>query len=355
MTTYNKKCKGCGSMLNDEKGTNGYVPKFDPQKTVYCYRCFRMKHYGENNIDENIRQNIQSTIDALDFNKKKVFLVIDALNIPSSIIKLNDTAKDVVVIVNKMDLFARDSNFNKMYEAISSNLDYYGVKYNEIIFASAKSKTSLKLIDDEIKNLYKVNKKAIFVGKSNVGKSSIINGILKLHDKSDILITNNSINTTININQIKIERNYLIDTPGFISDDNILNYIKHKDSKKIVTDKIIKPKVYQIKYKKNLIVENLLSIRVKPQQDNGSVVFYSNFNWDILSTKSNAEQKLNQNTKINLTSDKNDLVIRDFVFNQDKNTICIAGLGMLVFKGISEASVLTNKCIGIELLKHNIS
>ncbi len=355
MTTYNKKCKGCGSTLNDEKGTNGYVPKFDEQKTVYCYRCFRMKHYNENNIDADTRQNIQKTINELDFYKKKVFLVIDALNIPSSIIKLNDTAKDVVVIVNKMDLFSRDSNFNKMYEAISSNLDYYGIKYNEIIFASAKSKTSLKLIDDEIKNLYKANMKAIFVGKSNVGKSSIINGILKLHDKNDILIANNSINTTININQIKIERNYLIDTPGFISDDNILNYIKYKDSKKLVTDKVIKPKVYQIKYEKNLIVENLLSIKVKPKNDNGSVVLYSNFNWNILSTKSGSEQKLNQNTRINLTSDKKDLDTKEFIFIKDKNTICISGLGMLVLKDIESISILTNKHIGIEQLKNNIA
>ncbi len=354
MTTYNKKCKGCGSVLNDEKGTNGYVPKFDEQKTIYCYRCFRMKHYSENVVDNDTRNNIQKTINELDFYKKKVFLIVDALNIPSSIIELNDTAKDVTVVVNKMDLFSRDSNFNKMYENISKNLQHYNVKYDEIIFASSKSKTSMKLIDDEIKNLFKANKKAIFVGKSNVGKSSIINGVLKLHDKKDILITNNAINTTININQIKIDRNYLIDTPGFISDDNLLNYIKYKDTKRIVTDKTIKPKVYQVKYEKNLIIENVISIKVNPSNENGSVVFYSNYNWDIISTKSSSEQKLNQNSKINLTSDKKDLEVRSFEFSNDKQTLCVSGLGMLVLKNIKSIAILTDKRVQLDILPYNI-
>ncbi len=73
-----------------------------------------------------------------------------------------------------------------------------------------------------------------------------------------------------------------------------------------------------------------------------------------MSTKSSSEQKLNQMNKINLTSDKTDLVTREFIFFKDKQTLCISGLGMLVFKNVKSITVLTDKHIQLDILPHNI-
>ena len=83
------------------------------------------------------------------------------------------------------------------------------------------------LCSNKLEKISKENKKKIiFIGRSNVGKSTIINALLKLNNLDDTLITNNSINTTVNLQQIKINKITIIDTPGYLSQGNLLMYLK---------------------------------------------------------------------------------------------------------------------------------
>ena len=72
-----KKCIGCGLILqNSNKNEKGYTPNIDKE---YCMRCFRLKNYGEKNIDETI--NMEDIFNKVNKGKGVVFFFVDYLNI----------------------------------------------------------------------------------------------------------------------------------------------------------------------------------------------------------------------------------------------------------------------------------
>ena len=47
----NKKCIGCGSVLQTEKPKEkGYIIKDKIKDSNYCERCFKIIHYGEEKV-----------------------------------------------------------------------------------------------------------------------------------------------------------------------------------------------------------------------------------------------------------------------------------------------------------------
>ena len=134
MNSYNKKCKGCGAYLNNNKDEVGYVPKFDEKTTKYCYRCFRLKNYNENNINENISININKTLENLDLNNKHVMMIIDILDLEYSFIKLSNNIKNLTIIVNKMDLLPKTTNYEKIKSLVKKNIDCFCSNYNDLMF-----------------------------------------------------------------------------------------------------------------------------------------------------------------------------------------------------------------------------
>ncbi len=353
MNSYNKKCKGCGAYLNNNKDEVGYVPKFDEKTTKYCYRCFRLKNYNEYNINENISTNINKTIENLDFKNKHIMMIIDILDLEYSFIKLPSNVEDLTIVINKIDLLPKSSNYEKIKYLVKKNIDYFCSNYKDLIFVSSKSKTSMKSFYNKLEKISKHNKKKIiFIGKSNVGKSSIINALLKLNNLDDKLITNNSINTTVNLQQIKINRLTVIDTPGYLSQGNLLMYLKHDDISKIFSEKQIKPKVFQIPYTKDLLIENLISIKVEPNEK-GSVIFYGTNLLKIQTFKTKTKQLLNQKSCIgyNVQDDKNLIIHQLSNDNSERFNISISGLGTLSFINIKSINILINKNVNISKIK----
>ena len=93
----NKKCNGCGSVLQTEKiGEEGFVKASVYDKSEYCERCFKIIHYGEYSVldkkidTEGIINNINS-----DKNSSVAFLV-DSLNI-------NDKIKKYIKNINYLE------------------------------------------------------------------------------------------------------------------------------------------------------------------------------------------------------------------------------------------------------------
>ena len=64
-----KECLGCGSVLQTESpGKEGFVKSSVYDKSSYCERCFKIKHYGEYSVldkkidTDGIVRNINSDI-----------------------------------------------------------------------------------------------------------------------------------------------------------------------------------------------------------------------------------------------------------------------------------------------------
>lgn len=350
MTISNKKCKGCGAYLTLKKNEVGYVPKID-KNTNLCYRCFRLKNYNENIEYDNIKDKINQTIDQLVLSDKYCFLIVDILDLYGSLIRLNQQPKKLFLVVNKTDLINQKNNLVKTFDAIKQNLKLLNYQYDEIIFCSANTKSSIKTLNDKIKQLPK-NAKCIFIGRSNVGKSSIIKSLLKLNHLQDNLTINNAINTTINLQKIKLGYHFLIDTPGVVDKTNLITWVDQSKIKKIFNNKIINARNFQIKYNKRIIIENLVTIDLFVNNDDaiGSCTFYMNKNLYIVSKQIN-DKLFNQSQKLGyIHEDINQIKQHEFILNNAKSNISISGLGLIAIKNINKCVIYVHDEVAINQL-----
>lgn len=210
-----KKCIGCGLTLqNVNKEEKGYTPNLNKD---YCMRCFRLKNYGEKNLDETIDMD-------LIFNKVNngngvVFFFIDFLNLNNYTIDLFRKIKlNKVLVISKIDILRRDMKFIKIKKWLE---DIYKIK-DDIIFLSSKSGYGVNSILNYLDNL-NINT-AYIMGITNAGKSTFINKLLAMYNINKEILVSDKPNTTLDFISIHINNYKIYDTPGLIiSNMNIKN------------------------------------------------------------------------------------------------------------------------------------
>ena len=136
---------------------------------------------------------------------------------------------------------------------------------------------NIDLLLNKIK-YYQTTSNVYVVGKTNSGKSTLINKLLKNYSNNTQELTISPMPSTT-LDKITIPLNEyltLIDTPGLVDNGNILNFIDPKELKNILPKKEIKPKVYQIKSNQCLVIGNYLRIDYYGENKNSFVVYVSN-------------------------------------------------------------------------------
>ncbi len=259
MTSYNIKCKGCGSYLNDDATQPGYIANYIEGKTLYCKRCFRLINYGEidnTNVSSNL---IDDVISNLNLSRAHIFHVVDVLDLENTIIPKLSELTFVTIVVNKTDCLPKHNDVITKQKIVDTLLDK-GFYHPRIIYTSNHNRKGLATIFQIAKDAQLNKRKAYFVGCSNVGKSSLINGIAKIKKVTPELTVSPFINTTLQLKKTKIERVEFIDTPGVLYPDNILNYVDPKIVKNIISRKKIKTKGYQLDTKQSIMIEGLALI-----------------------------------------------------------------------------------------------
>lgn len=315
----NKKCVGCGVILQDNnKLIEGYTTSINND---FCMRCFRMKNYGEYEFSTKSNEEYIKMLKNIGENKDLVLYVVDCLTIPENIEKIKDYLKNntIVLVLNKKDALPLSIKDEKL-------VDYFK-EYNifkDILVVSGLKNYNLDLLMEYIYK-YKTSENIYVVGSTNAGKSTLINKIIKDYtiDKNDDITISPLPSTTLSDIKIKVNDFYLIDTPGLVDDNNILNFLDAKIIKKISCKKEIKPRTYQIKKGQSLIIENLFRIDYDDTLKNSFTFFISN-DLDIKKV-----QTKNHSELTNLTSRK--IKIRPH------NDLVINGLGFI--KIIDEANI----------------
>ena len=242
-----KKCLGCGVTLQDsDSSKDGYVRNLEMD---YCERCFKIKNYNAN-INSNLKMDNETLVKKINENGSFVFFICDFLNICSEVIDLyNKINNSKVFILSKSDIIPKNIIIKDLIDNLKKEYNL-----NDIIYCSSKTNTV-----GVIKKLMEENKKCLFVGPTNAGKSSLIN---KLTNES-ITVSSNS-NTTMDFMGFKYNDITIYDSPGF----NLSLFIETKTSKNKIN-----AVTYQLSNKYNL---QFLDIELGFNKDNNITLYFNN-------------------------------------------------------------------------------
>jgi len=267
-----KHCIGCGVKLQDENMMiEGYTTSIDND---ICSRCFRMKNYGEYQIVTKSNDEYISILKSVNETKDLVLYIVDLLNIERDISLIREYFDNkVLLVLNKRDVLPRSVRDEKL-------IDYFkqlNFDYEDIITVSPKKNYNIDELLLKIKK-HKTSRNVYVVGHTNVGKSTLINVLMKNYSENESKLTISPLPSTT-LNKISIELSEdltLIDTPGLVDRGNIVNYVDSSMLKKIMPKKEIKPKTYQLKKDQCLIIGDLLRIDYIEGDKNSFTLFVSN-------------------------------------------------------------------------------
>lgn len=245
------KCLGCGSLTPND----------------YCERCFRLKNYGEFKEVEIKEEVFNKFLVEIKKTNDLVLFVADALNLPENFDLIKDL-KNVLLVITKRDLLPVDVKDKKIEEYIKGN-------FIDKVVISSKNNHNYDLLLSKIKK-YKKSNNVYVVGYTNAGKSTLINKLIYNYSSNDVtILTSFMPSTTLDTITIKLDDDLtLIDTPGFIRDKSIENYLSKEDLKKTNPKKMIKPLIYQVKCEQIFKIDDLLMIKIKDKTD--IIIYMSN-------------------------------------------------------------------------------
>lgn len=267
-----KKCLGCGVNLQDENVLQeGYTTSLDND---ICQRCFRMKNYGEYQVVTKSNDEYLSILKSVGETKDLVLYITDLVNLDKDLEQLrNYISNKMILVLNKKDALPKSVKEGKLINYIKDK----GYDFQEIIVVSVNKNYNIDYLLKRIK-YHQTSKNVYVVGHTNVGKSSLINKLIRNYsDKMQELTMSPLPSTTLNTVNIEIN-DYLtlIDTPGLVDVGSILNYVDPKMVKKISPVKEIKPKTYQLRHNQSIIIEDLIRIDYVEGEKNSFTLYVSN-------------------------------------------------------------------------------
>jgi len=267
-----KYCSGCGVLLQDENILEeGYTASLDND---VCQRCFRMKNYGEYQVSTRSNEEYIEILKSIDDTKDLVVYMTDVLNLDKDLTWIREYIHNkIILVLNKRDVLPKSVKDNKLIAYIK---ELYPL-FEDVVVISTEKNYNIDLLLTKIKK-YQTTKKVYVVGHTNVGKSSLINKLIKNYSENNSNLTISPLPSTT-LNKIEIELNdtlTFIDTPGLVDRENLVNYVDVSELKKIQPKKEIKPKTYQIRKGQCIIIDNHFRIDYLEGERNSFTIYASN-------------------------------------------------------------------------------
>lgn len=272
-----KRCKGCGIELQTTDNTKqGFVPEdvYNGNHGAYCQRCFKITNYGSylpmEMTKEDYRVEVNKAVEEADV----AIAVFDIIDFEGS---FDDEILDVlremdsIIAVNKIDLIPGDKHPSEVSDWVKERLADEGIAPLDIAIISAKSKYGVNGIIRKLRHFYPDGGSVVVMGTTNVGKSSIINGLLG--DKS--VTTSKYPGTTLKSVKNTIPKTNLtiIDTPGLIPEGRISDMVCQECNLKVVPSKEISRMTFKMKPNRVLSFGGLMYIKVLENKDNSKPIF----------------------------------------------------------------------------------
>ena len=193
-----KYCIGCGIKLQDENMTaEGYTTSIEND---ICSRCFKMKNYGDYQVVTKSNDEYINILKSVNDTKDLVVYIIDLLNISRDINLIREYFDNkVLLVLNKRDILPKSIKDEKIKEYFAK----LGLDYEDVIIVSPKKNYNIDELLLKIKK-YKTSKNVYVVGHTNVGKSTLINTLMKNYSEFDSELTMSPLPSTT-LNKISIK------------------------------------------------------------------------------------------------------------------------------------------------------
>ncbi|MBR2712032.1 MAG: 50S ribosome-binding GTPase [Bacilli bacterium] len=323
-----KKCLGCGVLLQDE---NILMPGYTTNlENDFCQRCFRIKNYGEYQLVTNNNVEYMKMLEAVGKTNDLVLYITDLINLEKDFdVIRNIIPNKMILVLNKRDVLPKSVKEEKLVDYFKN----YDIFFDEIIPVSTINNYNMDYLLKRIK-YFQTSKNVYVVGRTNAGKSSVINNIIRNYSENADSLTSSPLpSTTLNTLSIVVN-DYLtlIDTPGLIDSGSIINNLPIELVKKISPKKEIKPRIYQLRAGQGIIINDLIRIDYLEGIRNSFAVFVSN------------ELKIE---RININNTKlTDLNKSTYDVKYD-NDLVVSGLGFVKISSKGKINVYVNKEVEI--------
>jgi ribosome biogenesis GTPase YqeH len=253
-----KACAGCGVKLQTEHTDQlGYVPTQALDRSpIICQRCFRMKNYNESSSITLDHNDFMKLLSHVGYTKSLVVNIVDIFDFEGSLISglprfVGDNP--VVLVINKIDLLPKVTNYNKVVNWVRKQAKEFGLKVVEVVLCSAKQNMGFDRVLQALDE-HRDGRDIYVVGATNVGKSTLINRLIR--DYSDLqseLTTSQYPGTTLDLVKIPMDDGtFIIDTPGIVYPHRLTELVSKQDLLTLMPDKVIKPLVFQLNAKQTL-------------------------------------------------------------------------------------------------------
>ena len=327
------KCRGCGVVLQDkDKDLLGYTINLNNE---LCERCFRIRNYNDYKFVVKDNNDFINILKDVNITNDLVVLVVDLFNINYN---LEDISKylnnDILLVLTKRDILPKSCYDKKFIEYFNNcNLNIV----DTVIISSIKNYNFDELYNKI--NKYKKTNNVYVVGFTNSGKSTMINKILYNYSNNDTVITTSNLpSTTIDSIKVNVNDNLtLIDTPGLLDNEDIIEFIDSNTLKRIIPNKELRPITYQIKEKQTILIDDLVRIDV---EGTNSLTIYMSNNLNI--------DRIYKNTNALINLKKHELSI------ENDSDIVIQGLGFIKVTNKSNITLYTLEGVRVFIRKNLI-
>jgi len=346
-------CIGCGAKIqSQDKSLPGYIAESvlnekDP-KDLVCQRCFRIRHYSDVITTCLSNDDYLNIINKISKENALIVKIVDIFDFSGSFvpaIKRLTGNKDVILVGNKMDLLPKNVKQEKILSWLKLMLANEGFSVLDSILISAKYGNNF----DDLMNMiykYKGQRNVYLVGSTNVGKSKIINQILRRYcgAEADVVTVSANPGTTIGIIGFPLSDGTMIfDTPGVINKHQYTHYLTRPSYKMTVPKKEIKPLVFQLSEGQTLFFGGLARIDIVSGEtgDRINVITYFANTLNVHRTKTERADDLYATKLYSLLTppfsaeeDVPKWVFHDFKIRDNlKYYIVFSGLGFVTMRG----------------------
>lgn len=360
-------CIGCGAKIQyTDKDALGYTPKAAivkglEEEQLYCQRCFRLRHYNEIADVSLSDDDFLRLLNEIRNQDALIVNVVDIFDFNGSLIPgLHRFVGDneVLMVGNKIDLLPKSTNLKKLGSWLMQSAHAAGLRPKDVALCSATNAASIEQLLAKIEKLRR-GKDVYVVGVTNVGKSSIINGIIKqTAGATNVITTSRFPGTTLDKIEIPLaDGHFLVDTPGIIHRHQMAHLLNSNELKIITPTKEIKARTYQLNDGQTLFVGGLARFDITTAQKEGVVAYFSN-QLEIHRRKTEGAHEFYQKHLGELltppTSDRAELLppLKPHTFKvTEKSDIVYSGLGFITVKGPAQITAYAPEGISVLVRK----